>query len=224
MTTQAQNAQSTPLTGFYTLGEEIFHSVTHGIGAILSIAGLSVLVALAVARGNVYQILSFSVYGATLVLLYTASTLYHGARKPKVKRVFQIMDHAAIYLLIAGTYTPFLLVALRGVWGWTLLAVIWGLALTGVGLKVAFIRRFQKLAVLTYLLMGWLCVVAVKELLVHVPPTGLFWLAAGGGFYTVGVIFYALKRIRYAHAVWHLFVLGGSICHYFAVLLSLAPL
>lgn len=224
MAIQTHNAHNASLTGFYTPGEEIFHSVTHGIGAALSIAGLIVLVTLAVTRGTVYQIVSFSIYGATLVLLYTASTLYHGLRRPGAKRVFKIVDHASIYLLIAGTYTPFLLVALRGVWGWVLLGVIWGLALVGVSLKIAFIRRFQKLGVLMYLLMGWLCVIALKQLLAQVPPTGLFWLAAGGVLYTVGVIFYALKRVRYAHAVWHLFVLGGSICHYVAVLISLAPL
>ncbi len=224
MTLQRQETRSTSLTQLYTLGEELFHSISHGIGAALSIAGLVVLVALAATRGNVYQVVSFSIYGATLVLLYTASTLYHGARRPRAKRIFQILDHVAIYLLIAGTYTPFLLVALRGVWGWTLLVIIWGLALAGISLKIAFIRRFQKLSVLTYLLMGWLCVIAMRELLAHMSPAGVGWLIAGGVFYTVGVIFYAMKRVRYAHAIWHLFVLGGSACHYVAVLLALAPL
>ncbi len=224
MNTQAQSTRANPLTGFYTFGEELFHSITHGIGAALSLVGLIVLVTLAATQGNVYQVVSFSIYGATLVLLYTASTLYHGARKPNLKRAFKVMDHAAIYLLIAGTYTPFLLVAMRGAWGWILLAIIWGVALTGVGLKVAFVQRFQKASVLTYLLMGWLCVIAGGQLWASLSPAGLFWLAAGGVCYTVGVLFYAMKRVRYAHAVWHLFVLGGSACHYLAVLLALAPL
>lgn len=208
----------------FSLGEEIAHSVTHGIGAALSVAGLTLLVVLAVWNGDTYQIISFSIYGASLVILYLASTLYHGFQHPKVKRVFKILDHASIYLLIAGTYTPFLLVSLRGKLGWTLLAVIWGMALLGVGFKALFIERFQKLSVLGYILMGWLCVVAIRELWVNIPLGGLILLAVGGVFYMVGVVFYALQKIPYMHLVWHFFVLGGSICHYFAVLLYLTPI
>jgi hemolysin III len=207
----------------FSLGEEVAHSVTHGIGAALSVAGLTLLVVLAVWNGDIYQILSFSIYGATLVILYLASTLYHGFQHPRVKRVFKILDHASIYLLIAGTYTPFLLISLRGKMGLTLLAVVWGLAILGVGFKALFIDRFQKLSVLGYILMGWLCVVVIRELWINVPLGGLIWLAAGGVFYMVGVVFYALQKIPYMHVVWHFFVLGGSLCHYLAVLLYLAP-
>lgn len=207
----------------FTLGEEIAHSITHGIGAGLSIAGLTLLVALAVLYGNVYHVVSFSVYGATLIVLYLASTLYHGFQNPRVKRVFKVFDHASIYLLIAGTYTPFLLVGLRGMWGWTFLIIIWGLAILGVSFKALFIDRYHKLSVLAYILMGWLSVVLIKELWLNIPLGGLIWLGVGGALYTVGVIFYALQKTPYMHVVWHFFVLGGSICHFFAVLLYLAP-
>lgn len=215
---KAQTTQS-----FYTLGEEIANSVTHGIGAALSVAGLTLLVALATLFGNIYQIVSFSIYGATLIILYLASTLYHSFQHPQVKEIFRIIDHAAIYLLIAGTYTPFLLVGIRGWWGWTLLVVIWGLALLGISFKVMFIDRFPRASTITYILMGWLIVVALRELWINIPLGGIIWLSIGGVVYTLGVIFYAMEKTRYTHAIWHLFVLGGSICHYFAVLLYLAP-
>jgi len=207
----------------FTLGEEIAHSITHGIGVGLSIAGLVILVVIAAKYGDVYQVVSFSVYGATLILLYLASTLYHSFQAPRVKQIFKKMDHAAIYLLIAGTYTPFLLVGMRGPLGWTLFGIIWGLAVLGVSFKVLFIDRFQKLSVLAYVLMGWLCVVAFKQMAASIALNGMILLAAGGVVYTLGVIFYAMTKVRYSHAVWHLFVLGGSVCHYFAVLFYLAP-
>ena len=227
MSTQLQPVEDYPLmkpVKLYSIGEEIMNGVTHGIGVGLSIAGLTLLVVLASLYGNIYQIVSFSIYGASLIILYLASTLYHSFQAPQVKRVFKVIDHASIYLLIAGTYTPFLLLGIRGVWGWVLLGLIWGLALLGVGFKTLFIHRFEKLSVLTYILMGWLSVMIIRELLVNVPVGALIWLAAGGLFYTVGVIFYASKRIPYTHGIWHLFVLGGSICHYFAVLLYLSPM
>lgn len=223
MPSQLQKIKTETSKHFYSLGEEIANSVTHGVGAALSIAGLTLLVAIAVMNGNVTQIISFSIYGATLVILYLASTLYHSFQQPRVKRVFRVFDHAAIFLLIAGTYTPFLLMGVRGKLGWTLLVIIWGLALLGVGFKALFINRFQKLSVLAYILMGWLSVVAAKEMVANIPLGGLIWLGAGGAAYTIGIIFYALKKYRYTHTVWHLFVLGGSICHYFAILLYLAP-
>jgi hemolysin III len=223
MPPQLQHLKANASARLYSLGEEIVHSITHGIGAGLSIVGSTVLVVLAVLHGNIYQIVGFSIYGATLFILYLASTLYHSFQHPKVKRIFKIIDHSAIYLLIAGTYTPFLLISIRGVWGWTLLVIIWGLAVLGISFKTLFIHRFQKLSVLAYILMGWLSVVAIRELVINIPPGGLIWLAAGGVVYTVGVIFYALHKIPYTHAVWHLFVLGGSICHYFAVLFYLTP-
>ena len=207
----------------YTLGEEIANSITHGIGTGLSIAGLTVLVVLAVIYGDVWRVVSFSIFGSTLVLLYLASTLYHGFQNPRVKKIFQVFDHSAIYLLIAGTYTPFLLVSLRGAWGWTFLAVIWGIAFLGIGFKALFIDRYQKLSALGYVLMGWLCVIAGKELLSSVPQVALIWLAAGGMIYTIGIIFLAWRKIPYGHTIWHLFVLGGSICHYFAVVNLLSP-
>ena len=207
----------------FTLGEEIIHSITHGIGLGLAIAGLTWLLVKAVLYGNVYQIVSFSIYGATLVILYLASTLYHGFQDPRLKRIFKVIDHVSIYLLIAGTYTPFLLVGLQGAWSWTLLVIIWGLAILGVSFKILFVHRFQKLSVLGYILMSWLSVLIIKELLVNISIGGLIWLAVGGVVYTVGIIFYFLQKIPYMHVIWHVFVLGGSICHYFAVLLYLAP-
>ncbi|HUV29402.1 MAG TPA: hemolysin III family protein [Anaerolineales bacterium] len=208
----------------FTLAEEIFHSITHGIGSGLSIAGLVVLVVLAVLNGDVYQIIGFTVFGASLVLLYLSSTLYHGIQQPRAKHIFKIFDHSSIYLLIAGSYTPFLLVGLRGTTGWTLLVVVWMIALIGITMKVFFIDRFQVLSVVSYLLMGWLCVFAFREMLSSIPVGGIIWLAAGGILYTVGVIFYAMQKTPYMHAVWHFFVLGGSLCHYFAVLFFLAPI
>lgn len=205
-------------TGLYTIREEIAHTVTHGISAVMSLIGLIFLVALAVNAGDVWRIVSFSIYGTTLVLLFSASTLYHGIQHPRLKRIFQICDHAAIFLVIAGTYTPFLLVSLRGKLGWILLAVVWGIALLGVAFKILFIDRFQKLSVLVYVLMGWLCVVAINELLTSVPATGLIWLAVGGAAYTTGIIFLAWKRVPYNHTIWHFFVMAGSLCHYFAIL------
>jgi hemolysin III len=209
--------------GFFPPAEEIAHSVTHGIGTAFSIAGLMVLLALAVLYGNVAHIVSFSIYGASLIILYLTSTLYHSSRNPRIKRTLQIIDHAAIFLLIAGTYTPFLLVGIPGVWGWSLLIVVWSMALVGIGFKAFFTGRFEVLSVILYLSMGWLAVVAAQELIARVPMGSLIWLIAGGITYSLGVVFYALWKIPYMHAVWHLFVMGGSMCHYCAVLFYLAP-
>ncbi len=220
---QLKDLKERALARFYSLGEEIMNGVTHGIGAALSVAGLTVLVVLAVLYGNVTQVVSFSIYGASLVTLYVASTLYHSFQHPEAKRIFRILDHASIFFLIAGTYTPFLLLGVQGAWGWTFLILIWGLAILGVSFKALFINRLQKLSVLMYILMGWLGVLVIQTLLVNISVGGLVWLAVGGAAYTIGVIFYALKKIPYMHGVWHLFVLLGSACHYFAVLLYLAP-
>jgi len=154
----------------------------------------------------------------SLVLVYLSFTLYHGFRRPRLKRLFQIFDHSAIYLLIAGTYTPFLLISLRGAWGWTLMVVIWGLALLGVLFKAFFIERYQRVSALSYLLMGWLVVIAAEQLLKNLSTPTLLWIAAGGATYTLGVIFLAWRRLPFSHTIWHLFVLGGSLCHYLAVL------
>jgi len=200
--------------------EELANAVTHGVGLILSITGLVILIILAAIRGSAWHIVSCAIYGATLVCLYAASTLYHGIPSKRLKRALKIVDHCAIYLLIAGTYTPFLLVNLRGAWGWSLFGVVWGMALVGIVLKFWFVDHFQILSTTVYLLMGWLAVVAVRPILLLVPATGLVWLAAGGLLYTAGVVFFAWKRIPYNHVIWHVFVLGGSTCHYFAVLYS----
>lgn len=207
----------------YSLGEELAHSITHGIGAVLSIAGLVLLVTLAALRGDAWHVVACSIFGATLVFLYTASTLYHSITHPGAKRVMRVFDHAAIFLLIAGTYTPFTLVTLRGGWGWTLFVIVWGLALVGIIYKITARNRFRFLSVLLYLGMGWLVLIAIKPMVTSIPGPGLALLLAGGLCYTLGVIFYAWKRLPYGHAVWHLFVLAGSICHFFAVLLYVIP-
>ncbi len=207
----------------FTLKEEVWNGITHGIGAGLSIAGLTLLVVLAAINGDSWRIVSFSIYGSTLVLLYLASTLYHSIQIPKVKRVLQVMDHAAIYLLIAGSYTPFLLVNMRGTLGWTLFGVVWGLAVLGIALRTIFVGRFEKLAVVGYLLMGWLMVVGFKEMQLAIPSGGMALIIAGGITYTVGVIFFAWRKLPYNHVIWHLFVMGGSMCHFFAMLFYVLP-
>jgi hemolysin III len=203
--------------------EETINALTHGLGALLSLGGLIVLVFMASRHGDAWHIVSCSIYGVTLVLLFSSSTLYHSFRSERVKHIFRIVDHASIYLLIAGTYTPFVLVNLRGGWGWSLFGVIWGLALAGIVFQIFFVGRFRVLQTLIYLLMGWLVVIAVKPLLTRVPLPGLLWLLAGGLSYTVGALFYLWKKLPYHHAVWHLFVLAGGICHYFAVLFYVLP-
>lgn len=201
-----------------TVGEEIANSLTHGAGLALSIAGLVVMLVAAATRGDAWVIVACAIYGTTLVLLYLASTLYHALARTRARGVLRRLDHAAIYLLIAGTYTPFVLVSLRGPWGWTLFGISWGLALFGIVIKAVFGPRWPIVSTLVYLLMGWLVVVAAGPVVTHVPGGAIGWLVAGGLLYSVGVIFFASDRLRYAHAVWHLFVLGGSVCHYVAVL------
>jgi hemolysin III len=203
--------------------EEVANCVTHGVGLALSVAGLVALVLLAWTHGDAWHVVSSAVYGASLVTLYLASTLYHGARTPRAKHFFQILDHCCIYLLIAGTYTPFTLVTLRGGWGWTLFGLVWTFALAGILFRVCFGSRYRPVAVASYVLLGWLCVIAVKPILATVPMAALLWIVAGGLAYTAGVFFFASNRIPHNHAIWHLFVLGGSICHYMAVLLYVLP-
>jgi hemolysin III len=203
--------------------EELVNSLTHGTGALLSAAGLGVLVFLAYKHGSMLHIVSCSIYGATLVLLYTASTLYHSVRSPRLKHVFKIVDHSCIYLLIAGTYTPFTLVTLQGNWGWTLFGLIWTLAGAGIVFQILFVYRFKILATAAYVLMGWVAVIAIKPLLDALPAGGFAWLLAGGLAYTGGALLYLWKSLPYNHAIWHLFVLGGSACHYVAVLLYVVP-
>ena len=201
-----------------TLREEIANSITHGIGFLLSVAGLVVLVVSASMEGDPWKVVSFTVYGSSLVVLYLASTFYHSFHSPRLKHALRIVDHCAIYLLIAGTYTPFTLLNMRGPLGWTMFGVIWGLAAIGIGAKAFHVDRYPILTPLIYIAMGWLGVIAIRPTLELIPPGGLALLAAGGITYTVGVIFYALERVPYNHAIWHLFVLSASMCHFFAVL------
>ena len=202
-----------------TLGEEIANAITHGAGLLASLVALPVLIWSSVQSHNASRIVGAAIFGVTLCLLYTASTLYHSFPVGRAKRVFRVLDHGAIYLLIAGTYTPFALGALRGPWGWSLLVVAWLLAVAGVLLKATIGFRYEKLSTAIYVGMGWMAIVAIKPLLEHVPRVGLAWLVAGGLCYTGGVVFYATdRRLWYGHAIWHLFVAAGSVCHFFAVL------
>jgi len=204
----------------YTLEEEIANSITHGVGVLLSVAALVILITVALQRGSAWHVVGFTIFGSSLILLYLASTLYHGIQHPRVKTVLRRFDHGAIFLLIAGTYTPFLLTNLRGPWGWSLFGVIWGIAVFGILFKAFATRGFERLSVAIYIPMGWLAIIAVKQLFTELPPASLLWLVVGGVTYTLGITFYAWKRLPFNHAVWHLFVLGGSISHFFSVLHS----
>jgi len=203
--------------------EELANTITHAIGVGLSIAGLVLLVVRASMGGDAWQIVSFSIYGSSLILLYLASTLYHAFNAPRVKEILRLMDHSAIYLLIAGTYTPFLLVTLRGPWGWSLFGTIWGLAIAGIIFKIIFGHKYEIVSTAFYLLMGWVVIIAVKPLLAALPTAGFLWLLAGGLAYSFGVIFYAWEKLAYNHAIWHVFVMTGSFLHFFAVLFYLSP-
>ncbi|NOU98959.1 PAQR family membrane homeostasis protein TrhA [Paenibacillus planticolens] len=201
----------------YSIQEEKANAISHGIGVLLSVAALVLLVIQACLHGDAWHIVSFSVFGAALVTLYTCSTLLHSVTHPRLKDVFEILDHSAIYLLIAGTYTPYLLVTLRGPLGWTFFGVIWGLALIGIVLKLFFVKRFIIISTLCYILMGWLIVLAFKPLYANLPYGGIVWLVAGGLLYTFGSIFYVWRRIPFHHAIWHIFVLAGSACHFISI-------
>jgi hemolysin III len=233
--------------------EELANSLTHGLGAALSIAGLVVMVVFAAKRGHAREVVGAAIFGSTLILLYLMSTLYHAFRGPKVKLVFKVFDHSAIFMLIAGTYTPFCLSALRGAWGWTLFGLVWGLAVLGIVFKAVFYARLAKQAFRPppldhlqtppsaddmdpvfakrmgwistgiYLLMGWLIVIAAVPLSHALSTHGLYWLFAGGGFYSVGALVYSMEKVPFHHALWHLFVVGGSACHVFAVLFYVIP-
>ena len=203
--------------------EEIFNSVTCGVGLCLSIAALVILVVLAGLHGDALRVVSFSIYGASLVLLFLFSTLYHCFQPGKVKHVFEILDHCAIYILIAGTYTPFALVTLKGAWGWSLFGVIWALALAGILFKSFFIKKFRALSVVIYLLMGWFVVVAIRPLTQHLAVQGVVWLAAGGVIFSLGAVFYAFKKLPFHHTLWHVFVLAGCACHFFSILFYVLP-
>lgn len=201
-------------------GEEIVNSISHGIGALLSIVALIVLVMVAAKQEDTLHLISFSIYGSTLILMYLSSTLYHSFSNPRIKNIFARFDHVSIFLLIAGTYTPILLTNIRGVWGWSLFGVIWGIALTGAIIRAIYLTRFRKLMVVVYLLMGWLFILAGKQVYISLPTVSLTFLLLGGVAYSVGVIFYMWRNLPYSHGIWHLFVLAGSILHFFAIYYS----
>lgn len=208
----------------YSIGEEVANSVTHGVGLLLSITGLAVLTTFAGRHGNAWHMVSCIIFAITLILQYTFSTLYHSIQLPRAKSIMRILDHSAIFLLIAGTYTPFMLVNLRGPWGWTLLGIVWTLALIGILFQVSLLKRWQGISLAIYIGMGWVVVVAIKPMMSAVAPGGLTLLLLGGLAYTSGVGFYLWKKLRYHHAIWHGFVLAGSILHFFAVLFYVIPL
>lgn len=206
--------------------DELLNSITHGIGVLLSIAGLVLLVVFASIRpyGDVWKIVSFSIYGASLINLYVASTLYHSYQNPRVKNFLNLFDHAAIYVLIAGTYTPFMLVSIRGPWGWSIFGVIWGLALAGVIFKLFFYKdKYRKVSTILYFLMGWIILIAIRPLILGVPTPGLLWLLAGCLIYSMGIPFYIKREKPFNHVIWHLFVLGGSITHFFTIMFYVLP-
>jgi hemolysin III len=207
----------------YRFGDELASSVIHGVGIALSIAGLAVLVAVAVLHGDALTVVACAVFGTSLVLLYTASTLYHSISVAAAKPALRAFDHIAIYVLIAGTYTPFTLIALPGVWGWSLFLAVWTLALAGSALELGLLKRYHKMAVLLYVGMGWIGMVVFEPLSKHLQTGGTALLLAGGLAYTLGVPFYLWRRLPYHHALWHVFVLAGSVLHFFAVLLYVIP-
>lgn len=204
----------------YTLGEEIFNSVSHGTGGALSIAGTVVLIVCSAIYSDAWGVVSSCIFGASLIILYTMSTLYHAITNEKAKKFFRIMDHNTIFFLIAGTYTPMTLAFLRGALGWILFGVVWGAAIIGIVLNSIDLERFRKPSVACYIAMGWVIIFAFKPLMESVPTISLVFLILGGVFYTVGVIFYAIKKVKYFHSIWHLFTVFGSVFHYFSILLA----
>lgn len=207
----------------YSLREELVHATTHGAGVILSLAGLSWMLFLSISASDPWRIVASLVYGLSLIALFLASTVYHGWPHSPHKSLFKMLDHCAIYILIAGTYTPFLLVAMRSNTGWWLFGTIWALATAGILTKLWFQHRFPALQLASYLFMGWLVVIAAPQLAAAIGPEGMKWLIAGGLSYTIGAIFYAAKRLKYNHAIWHLFVLSGGVCHFLAVVWYVLP-
>ena len=202
---------------YYPTTEEKINILTHGLGLLLSIAALVLLVIHASTHGTARHIVSFTIFGASLILLYSASTLYHYSQKPDIRRKLNILDHASIYVLIAGTYTPFTLITLKGWLGWTIFGITWGIAIIGVFFKLFYTGRFDKISTIAYVAMGWIIIFAVKPLIENLPLNGLYWLLAGGIFYTIGAVLYSIKRIKFNHAIFHVFVLLGSFSHFMAI-------
>lgn len=211
-----------PVHSNYKLGDILANAITHGIGAVLAVVGAVYLIS-ASTRGTARHVVSCSIFACTLVLVYVCSTLYHSLVRTRARHVFQVLDHSAIYLLIAGTYTPFTLISLRGPLGWFIFAVVWSLAISGAIFKSFAVDRFAVASALVYLFQGWFVVFAVRPLFHAIGWHGILWLGAGGMAYTLGIVFFALDRLRYFHAAWHLFVLAGSIAHYFAILFYVVP-
>lgn len=207
----------------YGKKEEFFNIATHGIGFLLSIAALVLLVVFASIYGDAWHIVSYSIYGTSLVILYLASTLFHWSTKPSRRLKLNVFDHASIYVLIAGTYTPLLLVTLRGPWGWSLFGVIWGMAIIGIVLKFFFTGRYNKLSTLAYVIMGWVVIIALRPLIENLSTPGLIWLSIGGASYSIGALFFLLNKMPYNHAIFHLFVLGGSIAHFVTIFWYVLP-
>lgn len=208
----------------YTPSEELANTITHGIGVLVSIGGLGVLTAFASVLGDVWHIVSVSIYAASQILLYTCSTLYHAITHPRIKAFFRLMDHVAIFILIAGTYTPFTLVSLRGPWGWSIFGLVWGLALAGILAQGLLINRAKWVNALLYIAMGWLCIIGIRPMLESVAPGGMILLFLGGLAYTIGTVFYVWRSLPFHHAIWHVFVLLGSIFHFFSILFYVIPL
>ena len=202
---------------YYPTTEEKINILTHGLGLLLSIAALVLLVIHASTHGTARHIVSFTIFGASLILLYSASTLYHYSQKPDIRRKLNILDHASIYVLIAGTYTPFTLITLKGWLGWTIFGITWGIAIIGVFFKLFYTGRFDKISTIAYVAMGWIIIFAVKPLIENLPLNGLYWLLAGGIFYTIGAVLYSIKKIKFNHAIFHVFVLLGSFSHFMAI-------
>jgi len=211
-----------PLSPKQSLKEEVANAITHGIGVGLAIAALVILVVFAARISDTWKVVSFSIYGATMIILFLSSTLYHSFPQPYLKRFFRIMDHSSIFLLIAGTYTPVTIGSMRGGWGWTLFGVIWGLTIVGIILKIFAMSKLKWLSIVVYLMMGWIILIAIKPLVAVVTSRFLIWILAGGLAYSLGIIFYVARKLPFHHAVWHLFVLAGSICHFFAMLSLMA--
>jgi len=208
---------------YYDSKEEKLNVITHAIGLILSIAALVLLVVYSSIYGNVWHITSFAIFGGSLIVLYAASTLYHYVQNPKLRLKLNVFDHAAIYVLIAGTYTPFALVVLHGTIGWVIFGISWGLAFFGIIFKLFYIGKYDKISTIAYVLMGWVIIIAIKPLIENFPLKGLLWLLAGGLSYTFGALLYSMKGMKYNHAIFHIFVLFGSFCHFMAVFFYVLP-
>ncbi|MBT2257987.1 PAQR family membrane homeostasis protein TrhA [Priestia megaterium] len=211
-------------THTFTRGEEIANAITHGVGAVLSIVGLTLLIVLSSLEGTPWHVISFTIYGVTMLLLYVSSTLVHSFPEGKVKDLFEIFDHSSIYLFIAGTYTPFLFIAVKGTTGWTLFGIVWGIALAGIVFKVFFVKKFLFISTILYVFMGWMIVFAWDSLTQNIAHQGIVLLVVGGVLYTIGAVFYVWRGFRFHHMIWHMFVLGGTVLHFLAIILYVLPI